>query len=70
MIPSIKGNSYYLPSKTNNKLPHGSKVEELTKIYVKCEQENMNKKYSLNFTMVCKSNGNWSTIYPNLCVGK
>lgn len=70
MIPSTKGNLYYLRSKPNNYIPHGSEVQEHTTINVKCEQEYQSKNSSLELTTVCTSNGIWSRSYRNLCSSK
>lgn len=70
MIPSYNGNLYYLRSKPNNYLPHGSEVRGLTTVDVKCGFDNWSINSSIRLTTVCKSNGEWSSIYPNLCSGK
>lgn len=70
VIPSIKGHLYYLQSKPHNYLPHGSEIQALTTVDVKCDSDHWSEYISFRLIMVCKSDGEWSKSYPDICSGK
>jgi len=69
ILPPIEGNLYYINSNPVTVLSHGSHVNNFITVFVTC-QEGYYKSTTLNLTMVCLRDGEWSTTYTKLCLSK